>query len=264
MARPYAFPSARRTGLRAASCTALLAATALAAPLARADDALASPRAIGVAVASLQPPYQGADRRTLLLPVLRYDNRWLSVAGPQLDLKLWGEPSLYLRARLRYEPGLGYEASDAPVLAGMHDRRAGLWAGPVVGGALGEVQWQLEALADAGGANNGRQLVASLRRSWRLGSYLLTPRVEGGWVDADYAAYYMGVRADEAAPGRAAYAPGSSSFTRAGVRLERRIGRRQSVGLDLAATRLGGALRDSPIVDDRSLTTLSLGYLVDF
>ncbi|WMJ69349.1 MipA/OmpV family protein [Stenotrophomonas sp. 24(2023)] len=264
MVRPYAFASLRRRRPRLLPRPLLLVVALLAMPLARAEDTPAPARAVGVAVASLQPPYRAADRRTLLLPVLRYDNRWLAVSGPQLDLKVRDGDAMYLRARLRYEPGLGYEASDSPVLAGMRDRRAGLWAGPVVGGALGRTQWQLEALADVGGASGGRQVVASLRHPYRLGQFQLTPRVEAGWVDADYADYYMGVRPEEAAPGRAAYAPGSSGFWRAGLRLERRIGRRQSIGLDLAATRLGGALRDSPIVDDRLLTTLSLGYLVDF
>ena len=68
---------------------------------------------------------------TLTVNVLR--------GGRRVDLKLLPPGPVDLALRLRYE-GAGYEASDSPALAGMDERKGGLWAGAALRwrGAPGE------------------------------------------------------------------------------------------------------------------------------
>lgn len=219
---------------------------------------------LGLAVGSIRRPYQGVGSETIALPILLYENRWLSVAGPVVDLKLPSTNSLSFRLRARFEPGIGYEADDSPALVGMQERKAGIWVGGAVLWQTGIVDVGAEWLGDASGYSEGQRTSLSLQRRFPLGNFAITPRVEAIWLDRKNANYYYGVRAQEALAGRGAYEADSTVNTRLGIRVDYRIMPRHSVFLDLSTTRLGNEITNSPIVDRSNSSSAFLGYSYRF
>jgi outer membrane protein len=88
---------------------------------------------LGIAAVNSQKAYKGIDRETKALPMIRFENEYVKVGGLGLEVKL---PSLELAESSRIKFGIvgkmelgGYEADDAPILAGMAERKSGFWAG---------------------------------------------------------------------------------------------------------------------------------------
>jgi outer membrane scaffolding protein for murein synthesis (MipA/OmpV family) len=215
---------------------------------------------LGLAVGSTLRPYRGVDSETIGLPILIYESRWLSVAGPVVDLKLPSPSSVSFRLRARYEPGIGYQADDSSALSGMEDRKAGAWIGGAVLWHTGIVDLGGEWLGDASGYSKGQRATFSLQRQFPLADFLITPRFEAIWLDRKYVDYYYGVRAEEVLAGRAFYEADSTVNTRLGVRVDYRIRPRHSLFLDLSATRLGNEIEDSPLVDRSNSSAAFIGY----
>jgi MipA family protein len=229
-------------------------------------SAEASSWGLGLALTSTQQPYAGIDREHRLLPLVLFENRYVRVRGPGVELKL---PSLGLGGTDRIEfsllgryDGSGYEADDAPILAGMDKRRGGLWAGAKAEWKNELVDVSAEWTADAASHSKGQQFSLGLQKSWRLGGQLmLTPRLGVKWQDSKYVDYYYGVRSSEALAGRAAYAGESGLNTELGVRAMLRLDAHQSLMFDLGVTSLAKGIKNSPLVDRSSENRVLLGYL---
>lgn len=219
---------------------------------------------VGLGAGVERAPYRGVDARARLLPLLIYENRWISVAGPGLDLKLPDAGPVQLRLRARYAFD-GYEANDAPELAGMTERKGSLWLGAAASWqtALGELS--IELLGDASGHSKGRQWRLGWEREFSLGDQLqLTPRLGLRGLDDRYVDYYVGVRADEVRAGRAAYRGEALQQAEIGLRLGYQLGPRQSLFADLSARSLGGAMERSPLIARRYEAGLFAGWLYRF
>jgi hypothetical protein len=88
---------------------------------------------LGIGVLAKQDAYRGIKRETKAVPLLRFENEYLEFAGLGLKVKL---PSLPLGEHSQIKFGIvgefdlsGYKAKDAPILAGMAERKGGLLAG---------------------------------------------------------------------------------------------------------------------------------------
>ncbi|WP_422843836.1 MipA/OmpV family protein [Acidovorax sp. M2(2025)] len=226
--------------------------------------------ALGLAVGSVQKPYRGMGRKAIALPLLSYENRYVRLSSPNVDLKL---PSLVLSASSRLHFGLrarlfsegGYESSDSPALAGMAERKSGAWIGPTVKWDNGFADVQLELLADASGRSKGRRVSLGLERRWNLGpNVTLVPHAGVEWVDENYVNYYYGVLDNEAAPGRPAYAGPSAVNLVASLAAVYRWDRQQSLVLQAGAKSLGPAIRNSPVVGRSAENRVMLGYQYRF
>ncbi len=66
----------------------------------------------GLGGGAVREPYRGMKTRTRVLPLLIYENRWVSVALPTVDVKLGhtGPVSWRLRTRFGFD---GYQAKDS-------------------------------------------------------------------------------------------------------------------------------------------------------
>lgn len=80
-----------------------------------------------------QDAYRGIKRDTQVVPLLRFENKYLEFEGLGLEVKL---PSLQLGEGSQIKFGIvgefdpsGYKAKDAPILSGMVERKGGFWAG---------------------------------------------------------------------------------------------------------------------------------------
>lgn len=216
---------------------------------------------VGLGAGMISKPYTDVDDETIGLPILLYENRWVSIAGPGIDLKFPSKSSLSFRLRARYEPGVGYEADDSAALFGMEERKAGVWLG---GAALWHIEigdvWA-EWLTDASGYSEGQRATVGLQRRFPLRRFSATPRIEAMWLDRKNVNYYYGVSAQEALASRPSYDAGSTINTRVGLRVDYRPAARHALFLDLSATRFGSEIEDSPIVDRSTSSAVFLGYV---
>ncbi|MEJ1963723.1 MAG: MipA/OmpV family protein [Gammaproteobacteria bacterium] len=83
---------------------------------------------LGAGFGLLQKAYADVDSESIPLPVVIFDNRWISLNGPSIDLKLPLDAPVSFALRAKYSRD-GYEASDSPVLVGMAERKDSFWYG---------------------------------------------------------------------------------------------------------------------------------------
>lgn len=261
-----AFPQAFKHARRSTALAMGLCATAIAVPAA-ADDTPSW--GLGVAAFTTQQAYTGIRREKRALPLLSYENEYVRVFGPGVELKahsvdLGDGQRLDLRLIGRYDFS-GYEAGDAPILNGMRERKSGFWAGGKATWRSDVVNLSAELQADVSGKSKGRRAVLGLEKNWRVGEQvILTPRVSAAWVDKKYVDYYYGVAADEVRAGRPAYVGKSGVNAELGLRGTYVIDTHHSVFVDLGVTRLSKKIKDSPLVGRSNENRIGLGYLYGF
>jgi len=253
------FLRSRRSPLLAACLAAGLPLPSLAAD----EPTAESQWGLGLAVGVSQRPYRDADNQTRALPLLIYENRWVRIAGPGIDLKLpsAGPVSFALRARYAFD---GYEQGDAPILNGMIERKDSVWLGAAAKWHNPIVDLSAEWLGDVSGHSKGQQFKLQLDRGFRTGAFEFTPRVAAIWLDRKYVDYYYGVTAPEVAAGRPFYEGDATVNNEIGLRTVYSLAPRHALSLDVSATRLGSAIKDSPLVERRNLSSVRLGYVYRF
>ncbi|QBM29191.1 MipA/OmpV family protein [Hydrogenophaga pseudoflava] len=218
---------------------------------------------VGLAAILESSPYRGVDDETKALPVVTFENRWVRVFGPGLEVKLGtvGDTALGLTAT--YSDN-GFKASDSPFLSGMGERKNSAWLGLRGRHAFDWATMSSEISVDASDHSGGTKVRIGMERRFALGELGITPRLAATWIDREFTRYYYGVSTGEARPGRSAYSPDATVNTSAGVRLDYRLAPQQTLFLDLGVEVLGQQIRKSPLVDRRSVPEVRLGYLYRF
>lgn len=226
---------------------------------------------LGLGVVSTQKPYTGTGRESRLLPLLQFENRYVKISPMSIEGKL---PSLKLGGSQHLDFGLigrrnldgaGYEADDAPILAGMAERKGGYWAG-------GKAKWRneivdinVEWLADVSSNSKGQRFSLGIEKTWRPGErWMIAPRVGIAWVDNDYVDYYFGVRNSEATAGRPAYVGRSGVIPGAGVSVIYRWDPHHSVMFDARVVGLADSIKDSPLVSASTENRVLMAYTYRF
>ena len=264
-----------------ASATSLTRVSAVAAVLACSAPAFAqqppgegepegSSWGLGLAVMSVQNAYKGTDRETRVLPMISYENRYVTLGGPNLELKLPGiELSDSQRLNFGVMPqlfdGAGYEAKDSPALAGMSERKSSIWVGAKMEWENDLADVKLEWLGDASGKSKGQRLALGLERKIMLSPRLmLIPQVGVEWVDKKYVDYYYGVRDSEATAGRAAYTGKATLNPEISLSGIYRFDRHHSMMLNVGVRSFGKEIKNSPIVGRSTENRVMLGYKYSF
>lgn len=224
---------------------------------------------LGLGMLAKQDAYKGIKRETMAIPLLRFENEYVEFGGLGLEVKL---PSVQLGEGSRITFGIvgeaelnGYKAKDAPVLAGMAERKSGLWVGGKVGWENQFVDLSAQWTADASGHSKGRRFSLGVEKEWHLGQHtMVVPYMTAHWLDKKYVDYYYGVRAAEATAGRAAYLGKGGMNVDIGVRTMYRFDQHHSVMLDVGITRLASQIKASPLVGRSRTSELILGYMYSF
>jgi MipA family protein len=227
---------------------------------------------LGIGVISKQDAYKGIKRDTQAVPVLRFENEYVEFFGLGLEVKL---PSQKLGEGNQIKFGLvgeydmsGYEAEDTkktPILAGMTERKGGLWAGARATWETDFISISAEMTADASGKSKGRKFSLGLEKEFHLGERtMLTPYITAHRLDNKYVDYYYGVRAAEATAGRASYIGKGGVNVDIGLRAMHQFDNHHSMLLDVGMTRLAKQIKDSPIVGRSSTSQVILGYVYNF
>lgn len=218
---------------------------------------------LGIAVGMDRKPYREFDDKAIAIPMVTYENRWVSVAGPSLDLKLPSAGPVSFRLRARYASD-GYEAEDSPYLTGMDERKASIWLG---GAAIWRNEFanlSAELLADASGHSKGTRFKLQVDRRFTSGAFGFTPRLAVHWADRKYVDYYYGVRAAESRSDRARYDGDAAANVELGLRVDYAVAPKQTIFLDVSGTSLGSGIKNSPLVGRSSQTGVRVGYLYRF
>jgi MipA family protein len=225
--------------------------------------------ALGIGVLAKQDAYKAIDRDTMVVPLLRFENEYVEFAGLGLELKL---PSLELGKDSRLNFGIvgefdmsGYKAKDAPILAGMTERKGGLWAGAKAEWENEIVNISAEWTADVSRNSKGRKFSLGFEKELHLGEHtMLTPYVTVHRLDKKYVDYYYGVRAAEATAGRAAYLGKGGVNVDVGLRTMYQFDEHHSVLLDVSVTSLAKQIKASPLVGRTRTNQVILGYMYSF
>ncbi|KAF1018364.1 MAG: MltA-interacting protein [Paracidovorax wautersii] len=256
-----------RPGLAAIAAAAALAAAGVSPAMAQTTAAGTpgqSQWGLGAAAFWTDHAYRDFDNKVRPLPMVSYENKWISASVPTLDLKLpSGSDALSFRLRARYA-GDGYKASDSPYLDGMDKRKSSVWVGGAVLWKTDVVNLSAELLADAMRESKGTRAKLQAERRFAFGAIGLTPRLATEWVDSKYVDYYYGVQASEVRAGRSRYEGDSTVNVQAGLRVDYTLARQHTFFVDFNATRLGSAIKDSPLIDKSTQTGVGVGYLYRF
>jgi len=255
--------------LRSSLLCATTFALCLAAAPAKADGPAreggeASRFALGLGVISEASAYRGVGTDTKVLPVLMYENQYVRLVGPGLDLKLpsAGPVSFALTAKYSDE---GYKASDAEELQGMAERKDGFWLGAKAKWHTPWVAVSAAFLGDASNHSGGQQFKLEASKGFGLGQRMrLEPRLGLTWFDKSYVDHFYGVTAGEATASRAAYTGPSTVNTELGLRLNAQLAPRHGLMVDVKHTLLGSGIKNSPLVDRSGVSSLFVAYLYQF
>lgn len=252
-----------------ASAFAMGLGLSLTATAAESDASAGSNWGLGIAAVSVQKPYAGIDRDNLALPLIYFENKYVRVFGPGVELKLHSldinnSQRINFRIVGKYD-GSGYEEDDADILDGMSEREGGIWAGAKVQWESDLVDVSAEWLADASGNSKGQRFNLAVEKTWRLGGHVkLTPRLGATWLDKKYVDYYYGVETDEIMFNRPAYEGKAGVNLELGVRGNYIFDARHSAFLDVAMTSLTEEIKDSPLVDRSIENRVLMGYMYRF
>ncbi|WP_170295039.1 MipA/OmpV family protein [Paracoccus aestuariivivens] len=226
-------------------------------------------RGLGLGLGYFSGERAYGDTDNVLVPLVDFETDWVRFRGLTADLKLpfISSETLSFAIRANYTIGEGYEADDTPVLAGMDERKGGLWAGAAMDWRPGFADFAFEWQSDISGDSDGHRLRVEMSRRFNpTGSerFGLTPRITGIWMDDNAAEYYYGVRTTEVTPTRTAYTGSSTLNVELGVQADYMLSERQILIFDAGVTRLGSGITDSPITVDKTLTSVGMGYAYRF
>jgi outer membrane protein len=218
---------------------------------------------IGLGATVLDRPYKDYDRETKVIPILYFDNRWLSINGGRFDFKVNRNETLNFRLRARYALD-GYDADDSAYLAGMADRDDSVWVGAAAVWKPSFAEVSAEYLTDAMDNSKGSRFRVEMERRFAAGRFGFTPRLAVDWLDEKYVSYYYGVRPEEASPLRPAYQGKATTNLEVGLRLDYSPGARHTFFVDASAGKLGGAIKDSPLIGKSEQVRVTAGYLFHY
>ncbi len=254
----------------------LLAFTALACTPAAADgiepltDILNTPGSAGMGLATriTTSPYQGGGTRYDLVPLYLYEGDRLFLHANRAGIKLLNDGDRESGQRFdvfveqRFE---GFPAEKLPAsLAGMGTRDSGIDLGLAYRMRRPWGTLRAELVRDVGSASRGTEARLGYSYEWRSGPWSLRPDASVSWRDAKLNNYYYGVRANEATPGRPAYAPGAGMQSQLGLYGSYDVSERWRLLAGVSATVLGTSVKNSPIVQKRVLPALYIGAAYDF
>lgn len=218
---------------------------------------------LGLATRMEQSRYRGGGTRYDLVPLYLYEGDVLYLHSYRIGLKFDDKPERRFDVFLshRFE---GYPYDRIPAsLAGMEGRDPGMDLGTSYQrrGPWGNAY--IEYLRDVSGNSHGSEVRLGYGYEWRSGRLRLRPTAMLAARSAKLNDYYYGVRPDEAAPGRPAYAAGSGVNRSIGLYASYELSRRWRLLAGATATRWSDEVRRSPIVDERAMYSGFLGFVYD-
>ncbi|WP_417527816.1 MipA/OmpV family protein [Marinomonas shanghaiensis] len=221
--------------------------------------------ALGLGGGFSDPEYIGVDNEFEVLPLVFFDNSWVSLVGTTLDVKVANINNTTFSVRGKYALGDGYDDSDSYIFDGMDSRDSSLWIGPAMTWSNPMFDLKLEALVDTMDNSEGQQASVSISKGFRISERLqVEPSIGTTWYSDKYVNYYYGVKSSEVNANRSQYDGKSTTVLDAGVRFNYALDKQQSLALDVSVKQFGDEIEDSPLVDKKTTAAAYLGYIYRF
>lgn len=209
-------------------------------------------------------PYKDKDYHSDLVPLIAYSGETLFLAGTKAGVHLFKNDDWRANSWVAYRFG-GYDEKDSTsgYLAGMK-RDDGIDAGIDITRVTDLGDFTFDAASDIASKANGQVLSLYWSRKYEHGQWMVLPWVGSSWYSADFNRYYYGVEASEVRPDRPLYSADEAFSFRIGSDLRYRIDHIQHLTLNIEYERLGKAIADSPLVDERDIFKFGLNYRLEF
>ena len=234
-------------------------------------DILSEPGSAGLGLATQisSSPYKDGGIRYDLLPIYLYEGERLFLHANRAGVKLLGGKQganaphridLFVEQRLEGFPHENLPAS----LSGMAPRNSGIDLGLAYRYHQPWGTLEAELVHDISNTHQGSEARLTYSYDWRSGPWTLRPSLGLSWRDAKLNNYYYGVRGNEAAAGRPAYAPGAGVNTSVGLYGTYDLTQRWRLLGGVSATLLSRQVQDSPIVQKKVIPAVYIGAAYDF
>jgi len=223
-------------------------------------DAPAGTPSLGAGFRLGSSPYVGeADENSAdLVPLYLYEGKYVFAHGTSGGVHIFRNELFSFDALLQYrfqrlDPG------DVPERAGLREREQTLDGGVQAGlntrwGTL-SANW----LTDTMDRHGGQEVNLSYRYNFDFAHWSISPFLNWSWQDADLVNYYFGVSPEEATADRPAYSPGSAKGFGFGLNASYRLADNILVFGNIGFQGLDSPARNSPIVEESSISTAFLG-----
>lgn len=146
----------------------------------------------------------------------------------------------------------------------LHHRRLAALAGLEISGAWGITEWQFQLLQDVSDAHNGQEVRFALGSGFASGKNQFSGALGFTWKSARLVDYYYGVSPSEAPETPFIYRPNSATVPFVRLGWKRRLSEHWRLTGTIQLERLGGAITNSPIVNQDHVVQVFFGALYRF
>ena len=247
------------------SSLAVAAPTAINTPLSRDPLNDTSHFGIGATTSITERPFIGVDPQTEGLPYFSIRHKRLSVEGLDAGLDLFKQDNavfgLLVTPRF-YEVTPGF--ADNGELNGIDTTHRTVFAGLSFDYQNGMYQLSANILKDISDESDGLEASLTASLGVNRGDFTIAPSLGLIWQDGRLVKHFYGVDNDEIAPGRPAYGEHPSLNYQAALTAIWTPGKHWHFLAVVKEDYLGEGIADSPIIDERSLTSVAVGGIFYF
>lgn len=226
---------------------------------------------VGFTVSATTRQYNNPDTVLASLPYFTANKNGFYINGLNVGYELTSDPDPfvapepYIRIDILAVPRfLGYKAEESPALEGLDDTDYSIHGGASFSLVNAPVGLNLQLLTDLLGVSGGSEIVATLSKTYTRETLSLTPAISINWQDAALVDHYYGVGASGATATRAQYTAGSVFNVALSLTGSYPITSKINAFGAIRVEQFGGEIADSPIVDERMISSVTAGLVYSF
>jgi len=202
------------------------------------------------------------DNNADLIPLYLYEGQYIFSHGTRAGIHLWKE-NVEFDALIQYRfDRLETDADE--FYDGVNDRKQTLEGGFA---ATVKKNWgdlTLTWLADLQSRHNGYEIDLTYRYNWKHNRWSVSPFISLIHQNEDLTQYYYEVTEQESRDDLSVYTPDSVVFSRIGLNTSYRLFDHWLLFANISFENLADEIKNSPLVDESSLSTMYLGFSYEF
>lgn len=223
---------------------------------------------VGFTVSATTRPYNNPDTVLAALPYITASKNGFYINGLNVGYELTADPDPFVAPKpslridiLAVPRFLGFKAEESPVLEGLDDRDYSIHAGVSLSLINLPLNFNLQALTDVSNQSDGSELIGTISKTLAFNKLSLTPALSLNWQNSALVDHYFGVNASDATANRAEYNAGSTFNTAVSITAGYPITSKLNAFGAIRAERLGSEISNSPIVDEDTISSATIGFV---